>query len=112
MVRTPFLLLLLLPLTALSLPEPEGGLPVHEVTRVARAAMGGKCSTTADCVPNNVCSKWGWCQWTTIYGEDGPSQGSSAPGGGRAGQCVTRWGLNYFISDNLFVIGYFVVSSH
>ena len=26
---------------------------------------------------------------TKIYGEEGPSQGSSAPGGGRAGQCVT-----------------------
>ena len=36
-----------------------------------------------------MCSKWGWCQWTTIYGEDGPSQGSAAPAGGRAGQCVT-----------------------
>ena len=31
----------------------------------------------------------GWCQWTKIYGEDGPSQGASAPGGGRAGQCKT-----------------------
>jgi len=31
----------------------------------------------------------GWCQWTKIYGEDGPSQGSSAPGGGRSGQCKT-----------------------
>ena len=50
---------------------------------------GGKCTTTADCVAPNVCSKWGWCQWTSIYGEDGPSQGSSAPGGGRAGQCKT-----------------------
>ena len=49
----------------------------------------GKCETTADCVAPNVCSKWGWCQWTKIYGEDGPSQGSSAPGGGRAGQCKT-----------------------
>jgi len=50
---------------------------------------GGKCETTADCVAPNVCSKWGWCQWTKIYGEDGPSQGASAPGGGRAGQCKT-----------------------
>merc|ERR1712241_1038740 len=50
---------------------------------------GGKCETTADCVAPNVCSKWGWCQWTKIYGEDGPSQGASAPAGGRAGQCKT-----------------------
>jgi len=50
---------------------------------------GGACESTADCVAPNVCSKWGWCQWTKIYGEDGPSQGSSAPGAGRAGQCVT-----------------------
>ena len=28
----------------------------------------------------NVCSKWGWCQWTSQYGSDGPSQGASAPG--------------------------------
>lgn len=42
---------------------------------------GGKCETTADCVAPNVCSKWGWCQWTKIYGEDGPSQGASAPAG-------------------------------
>ena len=35
---------------------------------------GGACSSTADCVSGNVCSKWGWCQWTTIYGQDGPSQ--------------------------------------
>ena len=33
---------------------------------------GGKCTSTADCVAPNVCSKWGWCQWTKIYGEDGP----------------------------------------
>jgi len=50
---------------------------------------GGACETTADCVAPNVCSKWGWCQWTKIYGEDGPSQGASAPGAGRAGQCKT-----------------------
>merc|ERR1711997_352000 len=50
---------------------------------------GGKCETTADCVAPNVCSKWGWCQWTKIYGEEGPSQGASAPGAGRAGQCKT-----------------------
>merc|ERR1711899_399227 len=50
---------------------------------------GGACETTDDCVAPNVCSKWGWCQWTKIYGEDGPSQGASAPGAGRAGQCKT-----------------------
>lgn len=48
---------------------------------VATTPMGGgKCETTADCVAPNVCSKWGWCQWTKIYGEDGPSQGADAPG--------------------------------
>ena len=50
---------------------------------------GGKCETTDDCVAPNVCSKWGWCQWTKIYGEYGPSQGANAPGAGRAGQCKT-----------------------
>ena len=40
--------------------------------RMKRA--GGACSSTTDCVSGNVCSKWGWCQWTTIYGQDGPSQ--------------------------------------
>merc|ERR1712156_421995 len=50
---------------------------------------GGKCESSSDCVAPNVCSKWGWCQWTKIYGEDGPSQGASAPGAGRAGQCKT-----------------------
>merc|ERR1711963_105554 len=50
---------------------------------------GGKCETSDDCVAPNVCSKWGWCQWTKIYGEDGPSQGANAPGAGRSGQCVT-----------------------
>merc|ERR1712156_422793 len=52
-------------------------------------SSGGACETTDDCVAPNVCSKWGWCQWTKIYGEDGPSQGASAPAGGRAGQCKT-----------------------
>ena len=42
------------------------------LSRAKRA--GGKCETSADCVAPNVCSKWGWCQWTKIYGEDGPSQ--------------------------------------
>ena len=50
---------------------------------------GGACETTDDCVAPNVCSKWGWCQWTKIYGEEGPSQGANAPGAGRSGQCVT-----------------------
>ena len=54
-----------------------------------RMKRGGSCETTADCVSGNKCSKWGWCQWTTIYGTEGPSQGSSAPAGGKAGQCVT-----------------------
>lgn len=88
----PFLLLLrLLAAASLawSLPEPEAGLPASELPRLRREAQGGKCETTADCVPNNVCSKWGWCQWTTVYGEDGPSQGAAAPDGGRSGQCAT-----------------------
>uniref|UniRef100_A0A0K2SZT8 Uncharacterized protein n=1 Tax=Lepeophtheirus salmonis TaxID=72036 RepID=A0A0K2SZT8_LEPSM len=50
---------------------------------------GGKCTTSADCVAPNVCSKWGWCQWTKIYGDQGPSQGSSAVSGGKNGQCNT-----------------------
>jgi len=73
----------------LSLPEPEAGLGVEDIVTLSRAKRAGSCKSTADCVGGNVCSKWGWCQWTTIYGEDGPSQGSAAPAGGRAGQCVT-----------------------
>merc|ERR1712110_379215 len=56
---------------------------------VGSTYAGGACETTDDCVAPNVCSKWGWCQWTKIYGEDGPSQGANAPAGGRAGQCKT-----------------------
>merc|ERR1739848_519283 len=60
-----------------------------QATFASRVKRGGSCETTDDCVAPNVCSKWGWCQWTKIYGEEGPSQGASAPGAGRAGQCVT-----------------------
>merc|ERR1719429_1060915 len=56
---------------------------------IATPMGGGKCESSSDCVAPNVCSKWGWCQWTKIYGEDGPSQGANAPGAGRAGQCKT-----------------------
>merc|ERR1712111_120490 len=73
----------------LSLPEPEAGLGVEDIVTLSRAKRAGSCKSTADCVGGNVCSKWGWCQWTTIYGEDGPSQGSAAPAGGKSGQCVT-----------------------
>merc|ERR1712106_60037 len=75
---------------AMGMPEPEAGMGpehVHLLSRMKRA--GGACSSTADCVSGNVCSKWGWCQWTTIYGQEGPSQGASAPSGGKAGQCTT-----------------------
>merc|ERR1712088_1104853 len=58
-------------------------------TFIQKSQAGGACETTDDCVAPNVCSKWGWCQWTKIYGEDGPSQGANAPGAGRSGQCVT-----------------------
>ncbi len=87
-----FALLLILALAdvARSMPEPEAGLPPSEVSRFKRQAKGGKCETSADCIEPNVCSKWGWCQWTTIYGTEGPSQGAAAPGGGRSGQCVTN----------------------
>jgi len=71
------------------LPEPEAGLDASYVHTLSRVKRGGACTTTADCVSGNVCSKWGWCQWTSQYGSDGPSQGASAPGGGVAGQCVT-----------------------
>merc|ERR1719219_3260563 len=56
---------------------------------VGSTYAGGACETTDDCVAPNVCSKWGWCQWTKIYGDEGPSQGANAPGAGRSGQCVT-----------------------
>lgn len=71
------------------LPEPEAGLNVNHLPLLSREKRAGACKTTADCISGNVCSKWGWCQWTTIYGKDGPSQGASAPGEGKAGQCVT-----------------------
>merc|ERR1711935_816819 len=60
-----------------------------QATFASRVKRGGSCETTDDCVAPNVCSKWGWCQWTKIYGEEEPSQGASAPAGGRAGQCKT-----------------------
>merc|ERR1712172_60037 len=60
-----------------------------QATFASRVKRGGACETTAECVAPNVCSKWGWCRWTKIYGEEGPSQGASAPAGGRAGQCKT-----------------------
>ena len=63
---------------------------VSELLAIAHSSpAGGACTTSDDCVAPNVCSKWGWCQWTKIYGEDGPSQGAEAPAGGRAGQCRT-----------------------
>jgi len=74
---------------AYGLPEPEAGLLPHQLNTLLRVKRAGACETTADCIKGNVCSKWGWCQWTNIYGEDGPSQGSSAPAGGVAGQCTT-----------------------
>merc|ERR1719427_2488095 len=84
-----FTLLLIWSTGVLCLPEPEAGLDASHLQTLSRLKRAGECTTTADCVSGNVCSKWGWCQWTSIYGSDGPSQGSSAPGGGVAGQCVT-----------------------
>ncbi len=72
-----------------AMPEPEAGLTLTNRLRRQATAKGGKCSTSDDCIAPNVCSKWGWCQWTTIYGQDGPAQGSAAPDGGHSGQCVT-----------------------
>ena len=73
----------------MSLPEPEAGMGAEDMVTLSRMKRGGACKTTADCVGGNYCSKWGWCQWTTIYGTEGPSQGEAAPAGGKAGQCVT-----------------------
>merc|ERR1740128_1570425 len=86
---------LIWPLGVLTLPEPEASIGYDQIHTLSRIKRAGSCTTTADCVSGNVCSKWGWCQWTTIYGhhlspgEDGPSQGASAPAGGKAGQCKT-----------------------
>ncbi|QQP51924.1 Uncharacterized protein FKW44_013420 [Caligus rogercresseyi] len=55
---------------------------VFLVPKAISLPSGGKCTTTEDCVAPNVCSKWGWCQWTKIYGEEGPT-------GGRNGQCLS-----------------------
>ena len=53
----------------MALPEPEAGLPMtSSLIRLRRQAKGGACTTSADCIEPNVCSKWGWCQWTKIYG--------------------------------------------
>eukprot|EP00092_Neocalanus_flemingeri_P021519 GFUD01023337.1.p1 GENE.GFUD01023337.1~~GFUD01023337.1.p1 ORF type:complete len:260 (+),score=78.26 GFUD01023337.1:29-808(+) len=71
------------------MPEPEAGLGPDQVRTLSRMKRGGSCTSTADCVSGNVCSKWGWCQWTSIYGKEGPSQGAAAPSGGKSGQCVT-----------------------
>lgn len=75
--------------SAAALPEPEAGLGIEHLPLLSREKRGGACSTSDECVAPNVCSKWGWCQWTKIYGEEGPSQGAAAPAGGVAGQCVT-----------------------
>lgn len=83
------LIVSLLPLLINALSEPEAAFGMEDIHTLSRMKRAGACTTTADCVSGNVCSKWGWCQWTNIYGEDGPSQGSSAPGAGVAGQCVT-----------------------
>jgi len=74
---------------AVGLPEPEAGLGIQNLPLLSREKRGGACTTSDECVAPNVCSKWGWCQWTKIYGEEGPSQGAAAPAGGVAGQCVT-----------------------
>ena len=34
---------------------------------VGSTYAGGACETTEDCVAPNVCSKWGWCQWTKVF---------------------------------------------
>jgi len=49
--------------------------------------FGSQCISSSDCSSPHAphCSKWGWCQWTGLYGEEGPGQGEGlAPG-----TCVT-----------------------
>merc|ERR1712037_1071419 len=89
LLRTKAVGLLSVVTLVVGLPEPEAGLGKDMILTLSRVKRGGACETTKDCVSGNVCSKWGWCQWTSIYGSDGPSQGAAAPGEGRSGQCKT-----------------------
>merc|ERR1712037_322759 len=89
LLRTKAVGLLSVVTLVVGLPEPEAGLGKDMILTLSRVKRGGACETTKDCVSGNVCSKWGWCQWTSIYGSDGPSQGAAAPGKGRSGQCKT-----------------------
>eukprot|EP00088_Acartia_fossae_P069055 TRINITY_DN8914_c0_g1_i3.p1 TRINITY_DN8914_c0_g1~~TRINITY_DN8914_c0_g1_i3.p1 ORF type:complete len:341 (+),score=67.16 TRINITY_DN8914_c0_g1_i3:49-1023(+) len=60
--------------------------------------QGQQCSQPSDCTSEYApyCSKWGWCVWTSLYGEEGPPQSFGAEEDGERGQCrddsdCTRW---------------------
>jgi len=43
---------------------------------LSSTVSGQQCSTSSDCQTPDApyCSRWGWCQWTAQYGEEGPIQ--------------------------------------
>jgi len=60
--------------------------------------QGQRCDATPDCTSEYApfCSKWGWCVWTDLYGNEGPPQSAGAEEDGERGQCrtdtdCTRW---------------------
>ena len=58
-------------------------------------AQGTECTTSSDCPPASpYCSKWGYCQWSSRYGDSGPGDGDCrrdedcrSPRVCRAGHC-------------------------
>jgi len=60
--------------------------------------QGQQCVQPSDCTSEYApyCSKWGWCVWTSLYGDQGPPQSYGAEEDGVRGQCrsdndCTRW---------------------
>jgi len=60
--------------------------------------QGQRCEAPSDCTSEYApfCSKWGWCVWTELYGEEGPPQSKGAEEDGERGQCrddndCTKW---------------------
>lgn len=76
-------------------------LPVFVYLVQGVLGQGQRCEATPDCTSEYApfCSKWGWCVWTDLYGEEGPPQSAGAEEDGERGQCrtdsdCTRWAPN------------------
>lgn len=54
--------------------------------------MGQQCERSADCKSPYAphCSKWGWCQWTSQYGDSGPVEVPSSGYCNSNKECVPR----------------------